>query len=127
MAIEHEIMRERLLRRAGLMEIPPPKFTLKQLERSQWSDKFEIYMRNRLLMGGLRYGLFGDPKKHKYDSVSSIKKRLALYEETGNTEYLVDIANLCMVEFVEGNHPNKHFSATDDVRRIGVERKHEKP
>lgn len=122
MAIEHDMMRDRLLKKAGLFEYPKPKYTLKQLERIQWSDRFEYYMRNRLLMGGLRYGLFGDPKKPKYNSVDSIKKRIALYEETGNTEYLVDVANLCMVEFIEGNHPNKHFSATDDTRRIGVEK-----
>jgi len=121
MAIEHEIMRHRLLIKAGLVEIQKPRYTLKELERRQWSDQFEIYMRNRLLMGGMRYGLMGEKGKPQYDSIASARKRLDLYEETGNTEYLVDAANLCMVEFVEGKHPNKHFSATDDVRRIGVE------
>jgi len=60
MAIEHDIMRHRLLIKAGLVEIPKPRYTLKELERRQWSDQFEIYMRNRLLMGGMRYGLMGE-------------------------------------------------------------------
>ena len=124
MAIEHDIMRQRLLERAGLIDKPEPKYTLRQLEKHQWSDKFELYMRNRLLMGGLRYGLMGEKGKPQYDSIASIRKRIELYEQTGNTEYLVDVANLCMVEFIEGKHPNKHFSATDDTRRVGVDIKH---
>ena len=123
MGAEHDFMRNRLLQKAGLVDPPKAKFTLKQLEQAQWCDKFEYYMRNRLLMGGLRYGLMGEKGKPQYDSIASIEKRLKLYQETGNTEYLVDIANLCMVEFVEGKHPNKHFSATDDERRVGVELK----
>lgn len=121
MGLEHDIMRNRLLLKAGIVEKPKPKYTLRELERLQWSDKFETYMRNRLLMGGLRYGVMGEKGKPQYDSIASIRKRLDLYQETGNTEYLVDVANLCMVEFVEGKHPTKHFSATDDTRRIGVE------
>ena len=36
------------------------------------------------------------------------------YEMTGNTEYLVDIANYCLLAFLEDEHPNKHFSAMDE-------------
>lgn len=41
-------------------------------------------------------------------------KRLEKFKETGNTEHLVDIASLCMIEFTVGQHPLKHFWATDD-------------
>lgn len=116
----HDILRDRLLAKAGLHEVKQPKYTLEQLEKVQWSREFERYMRNRLIMGGMRYGIFGQPGKPKYNSIESIEKRLAKYKETGNTELLVDIANLCMVEFVEGVHPNKHFSASDEQERIGV-------
>lgn len=112
----HDILRDRLHAQAGLIDRPKPKFTLEQLERIQWSDLFEKYMRNRLMMGGLRYGVFGQKGKPKYNSIESIKRRIEQYEKTGNTEFLVDVANLCMVEFVEGVHPNKHFSATDDTK-----------
>lgn len=109
----HDIMRERLLRKAGLGEVVKPKFTLDGLERSEWSPTFERLMRNRLIMGALRYGLLHDPNKRRWDRVGSIRKRLEGYAATGNTEFLVDIANLCLLEFEEGVHPLKHFRGVD--------------
>lgn len=116
MKTTHDHIRERLLARAGI-DIPKPKYTpddIERLERTQWSNEFEILMRNRLLMGALRYGELQAPNKPVFDSIKSIKKRLDLYQQTGNTEHLADIANLCLVEFVEGVHPLKHFHATDE-------------
>jgi len=88
--------------------------TLEEVYETQWSSEFEILMRNRLAMGFFRYGPLNNQPAGKYDNIGSIRKRLALYEETGNDEILVDIANVAMVEFLNGNHPNKHFNAEDD-------------
>lgn len=87
------------------------------LKRTQWSDRFEKLMRNRLIMGALRYGLnfMHIPSKANYDRIADVRGRLDKYEVTGNMEYLVDGANLLMLEFEEGNHLNKHFAAADDV------------
>jgi hypothetical protein len=64
-------------------------------------------------MGRLRYGS-KRPGHARYNYVKSVKEKIDLYEKTGNTEYLVDISNYCMLEFRHGTHPNKHFSASDD-------------
>lgn len=112
----HDILRQRLLQRAGLAEQPKPKYTLAQFERltaSQWSPRFEQLMRNRLAMGLLRYGPLGAKNKPYYNMVKSIISRAQAYLTDGNDERLVDIANLALVEFVEGKHPKKHFSALD--------------
>lgn len=90
--------------------------SLAELAESEWCAQFEKYMRNRLLMGYFRYGPMG--KKPGYDNIGSAKKRLELYEQTGNLECLVDIANLMMVEFLESDHPLKHFCATDDGEHV---------
>jgi len=87
---------------------------LEILKETQWSNEFESLMRNRLIMGAFRYGIFGLKDKPKFNSVNSIIQKAKLYQETGNDEILVDIANLAMVEFIEGNHPNKHYKAVDD-------------
>lgn len=79
-----------------------------------WSEEFFRLMKNRLRMGAIRYGKLNAPDKPHYDHINSIRKRLALYEQTGNDELLVDCANLCLVEYVEGTHPKKHFHASDD-------------
>lgn len=100
----------------GLPEHDEPqvyRFTLAQA-RENWSDKFIGLMRNRMLLGIYRYGYFRDPNQPKYDRIESALRRIRAYAETGNTETLVDAANLLMIEFEIGNHPNKHFAAVDD-------------
>ena len=81
---------------------------------SEWSIDFEQLMRNRLVNGSFRYGCLGDKNKPQYDRVSYIERCITDYKLTGNLECLVDIANLALVEFVEGKHPRRHFKAVDD-------------
>lgn len=97
-----------------------PTVDINALQASEWSDKFEELMRNRLVMGALRYGKLHAPGKPAWDRPASIQKRLQNYHETGNTEMLVDIANLAMLEFEEGVHPNKHFNAIDDGEHVTI-------
>jgi len=87
---------------------------LETLYNTEWSEEFEQLMRNRLLMGAFRYGKFNEPGKPQYDRIGSTISRLQKYKQTGNKEYLVDSANLCLMEFVECNHPKEHFSSIDD-------------
>lgn len=112
----HDMLRARLHLRAGLAERPKAKYSLKSLEKTEWSPEFEQLMRNRLVMGALRYGLLADKKikGKKWDLIEPIRKKVELYEETGNTEYLVDAANYCLLAFECDNHPLKHFKALDD-------------
>lgn len=113
----HDILRTRLLHRAGIFDLKPilKIITLEELEKEidmVWCDKFFVLMRNRLKMGRLRYG------KHKgqssYNLVGAIEAKLKLYKQTGNDELMVDIGNYAMLQFSIGTHPNKHFSAHDD-------------
>lgn len=103
-------IRERLYQQKGL-----PLYDMDELRKSEWSYDFELLMRRRLLMGALRYGKLGAEGKPRYNRLKSILKRIKIYQSTGNTECLVDIANLCLCEFVEGRHPNKHFHAVDNT------------
>lgn len=112
----HNILRERLLMKAGLAELPQPKHKLADLEKSEWSPEFERLMRNRLLMGALRYGLLEHKRKvgRKWDLIGAVEAKVKKYQETGNTEYLVDLANYALLEFECGHHPTKHFHALDN-------------
>lgn len=92
----------------------PSPVDLESLRDSEWSGEFETLMRNRLLMGSIRYGKIHQQGKSKYDRVSSMTKRLDMYNKTGNKEHLVDVANLCLLEFEECHHPDAHFAAIDD-------------
>ena len=94
--------------------------TFEELKKTQWSSEFEKLMRNRLILGGWRYGRLKSYGSSNYDVTSSIKKRLEIYIKTKNTEMLVDIANLCLVEFVNSKHPNKHFKSNDDSKHTSL-------
>jgi len=122
----HAILRERILIKAGITPKPNPALLYEKLAKSEWSvqfeqlmrnrlgpyawsSKFEQLMRNRLIMGAFRYGLLGYHKKPQYDRIASALRRLEKYAEFGNLELLVDVANMCLVEFVEGKHPDRHW------------------
>ena len=75
-------------------------------------------MRTRLLMGRYRYGRMDRTTDTNYDRIGSALKRLKRYRETGNQEFLVDAANLCLMEFVHGYHPDKHFASIDDGEHV---------
>jgi hypothetical protein len=108
----HEILRKRLYAKAGLVE--RPTYRLEALRESEWSPRFESLQRNRLLMGALRYGPIKQPGKRRYDRVGRMKECIAEFEATGNLELLVDVANYCLLEFEDSNHPKAHFEAVDD-------------
>lgn len=99
-----------------LEETPFEPVDIDELAKSQMSSRFVQLMTNRMVLGTLRYGRWQDNKNNgvKYDRVGSIRKRLDLFEKTGNSEYLVDIANFAMIEFEVSDHPNLHFAPKDD-------------
>lgn len=106
--------------KCGLPEIPPTKPNpnlVNDLWKTEWSPEFEQMMRNRLVMGAIRYGRMGHGEiplgKPKYDRFESIRKRLRFFEETGNAEWLVDIANLALLMFEERYHQNFHVESVD--------------
>lgn len=92
--------------------------TLEELAGTEWSPEFERMMRNRMIMGAIRYGRLGAPGKAQYDRIGSIIERARRYRDTGNDELLVDIANLAQIEYVEGDHPGKHFCPDDDRAHV---------
>ena len=106
------------LRKRLLKDVPDRVEDLNQLYQTEWSKQFEDLMRNRLVMGRFRYAPMQSARKGGFDNIGSAKKRIVLYEQSGNLEHLVDVANLCMIEFVHGLHPNTHFAASDDGEHV---------
>lgn len=106
--------------------------SLKSLFSSQWDSKFEQYMRNRLVMGSIRYGdnklnIENGIPKNKYKYFSYLEYKLKRYKESGNLEMLIDVANLAMLEFHNGNHPKKHWSPIDNEKHCEKNYQETKP
>ena len=51
----HEQLRQRMLSRLGLGPQPKRAPTYEELRKSEWCTEFEELMRNRLIMGAMRY------------------------------------------------------------------------
>lgn len=116
-------IRKHLLDTCGC--IPVKKIApLEELQQTEWSSEFEQLMRNRLIVGAIRYQRFNHPDKPNYNRIGAIERKLKAYIESGNTELLVDIANYCLLEFVFGSHPKKHFHAQDDVDHCRIGESH---
>jgi hypothetical protein len=114
-AIARELIRNRLLKRAGLWEPEPAPYqhlTFEDIRRQECSDSVSDMMDNRLVMGFLRYGPIANSKPLFYD-LTKAYERLDAYERDGNTEHLIDAMNFCRLEFRRGCHPKKHFHACD--------------
>lgn len=92
---------------------------LATLRKTEWCNTFERLMRNRLLTGFYRYGPLHNKGKTN-DYVAGVRKHLKQYVKTGNKEHLVDIANLMMAEFVQGNHPKSHFQSRNKGMHINA-------
>jgi nitrate reductase assembly molybdenum cofactor insertion protein NarJ len=87
---------------------------------SEYSGKFDELRKNRMIVSYHKYG----PVKENYgqklvNAIDNLKKRLALYEETGNTEYLCDVANFAMIEFMYPQHEKAHFNNLSESPGLG--------
>lgn len=140
-------LRARLLARAGVnnptsysalvkTEVCPAFEAAMCVASGVCSDTFVPYMRNRLIMGAMRYGRLYDPFRPAELFKPCLPHMFSLirqYRECGNDEILVDLANTALIywlkvasnnrvvhiaawamrEYVGGTHPNKHWHAVD--------------
>lgn len=91
---------------------PEIKHTLQGGEpQTQYSIPFMQGMVNRMLTSYHKYGHIADAAELT-DFTKQIIIRLEKYLETGNTEWLMDVANYAMMEYMHPSHEDAHFRAT---------------
>ena len=118
----HDIMRERLLRNVNACDFwqkaDATPTDMSAMSEMQWdSEEWQhilFLMKNRMIMGGYRYGPTLLQKPREFDNIADIKRRLGLYEVEGNMEHLIDATNITIIECLKKSHSNFHFSASDD-------------
>lgn len=76
------------------------QFNSKEIER------FLEYCKNRMLQGAYRYGRF-DRQTTKFDHLSSIELRYRRFWQTLNCEYLIDIYNLYLAQWLDKEKDSK--------------------
>lgn len=88
--------------------------------RRDWSKEFINLMQNRIIVSHYKYGWISQNYPELAKAIDSAEERLRLYRETGNTEWLVDLANFAMIEFMHPSHPQAHFRATGSDESPGL-------
>ncbi|MEN6312791.1 MAG: hypothetical protein ABFD25_00930 [Clostridiaceae bacterium] len=88
--------------------------------QTEYSEHFDMLRKNRMVVSFHKYG----PVKINYgeklvSAINNLEKRLELYKQTGNTEYLCDIANFAMIEFMHPQHPDAHFNDMSESPGLG--------
>lgn len=94
---------------------------MEKVLKTEYSQDFDKLRQNRMVMSYYKYGSVKDNYGEKLvNAVESLKQRLARYEQTGNTEFLVDVANFAMIEFIYPQHERAHFRPTDSLESPGL-------
>lgn len=85
---------------------------------TEHSEVFLQGMLDRMGVSFYKYGAVADAEG-RVNFIESLKMRLDKYIETGNTEWLMDVANFAMIEFMVPAHPDAHFLSTDSSESPG--------
>ena len=83
------------------------------------SQPFVQGMADRMAVSFYKYGPVAEGYPDRVDAIASLKQRLDRYAQTGNTEWLMDVANFAMIEFMRPRHPQAHYRPTDSKESPG--------
>ncbi len=85
-----------------------------------YSELFDKLRRNRVQLSRYKYGAARDNfGSGRVDAIGSLELCLEKFKETGNTEYLCDVANYAMFRFMYP-WPGEFFRATDSTESAGT-------
>ena len=85
-----------------------------------FSEEFVTKMKNAIEMSYYKYGHASKTYPELAQAYKCIRERLGLYESTHNTEYLVDIANFAMLEFMYPAFSDSSYSPKDSNGSPGL-------
>lgn len=85
-----------------------------------YSKKFVEGMKNRITTSHYKYGRADKTYPELAQALECAKERIQEYEKTKNTEYLIDAANFCMLEFMYPCLENAKFEPADSDKSIGL-------
>jgi hypothetical protein len=80
---------------------------------TEWSEKFLQGMIDRMSVSYFKYGAVADAYPSKVNALRSLQQRIDKYLDTHNTEYLIDAANFCLIEFMYPSISGASYQATD--------------
>lgn len=88
---------------------------MKDLLNAEYSFKFDKIRQDMMRISYFKFGSVEQNYKivNGLNAIESLKQKLEEYEETGNTEFLADVANFAMIEFMYPQKENAYYKGTD--------------
>ena len=86
-----------------------------EILKTEYCEKFDDIRKKMMVTSYFKYGpLKGNYGTYKcMNAIENIRKRLDKYIETGNTEFLADVANFAMLEFMHPSIEGAKYQPTD--------------
>lgn len=83
--------------------------------QTEYSEKFDTIRKNMMVTSYYKYGSLREnyDRFKCMDALGNIEKRIQKYKETGNTEFLADVANFAMIEFMYPSIEGAKYSPTE--------------
>jgi hypothetical protein len=89
---------------------------INKILETEYSSRFDDIRKNMMVVSYYKYGALKDNYgTYKcMDALGNIEKRIQKYKETGNTEFLADVANFAMIEFLNPSVSGAKYTPTDN-------------
>ncbi|MBR3963866.1 MAG: hypothetical protein IKJ80_00475 [Clostridia bacterium] len=94
--------------------------TREEILKRDFSEAFINKMRNAIETSHYKYGWASKTYPELAQAHKCIEQRLDMYRETHNTEYLVDVANFAMLEFLYPEFADARYTPTDSDKSCGL-------
>src|SRR3990167_8556589 len=86
----------------------------------QFSVQFLQGMLDRMAVSYFKYGPVTSESLEGRDTHATLELRWQRYLHDGNREWLMDVANFAMIEFMVPQHPLEHYKDTEGEESPGV-------
>lgn len=106
------------------MKIDLKIFKSSETLSAEISIPFVQGMLDRMIVSYYKYGAIKASFPSHISALDSIQLRLDKYKDTGNTEYLIDVANFAMIEFIHPSIVGAEYKPTDSDGSPGRITKH---
>lgn len=94
--------------------------TREEILKKDFSEAFVNKMKNAIEMSYYKYGNIGKTYPDLAQAYKCIQERLDLYLKTHNKDYLVDVANFAMIEFILPSFADADYKPTDSDKSPGL-------
>lgn len=91
-----------------------------EILRRDFSSAFVEKMQNAIVTSHFKYGWANKTYPELAQAYKCAKERMEEYVKTHNKEYLVDVANFVMLEFLYPAFSDARYTPTDSDKSIGL-------